>query len=141
MNKIVKSVVLAATAAIAVGTMAACSSDKKSSGSDTKPVATIAALSGKATSVKLDSGFTGALTTLGLTPGTLGSATLTDGSLNFPITGGNVTVYTKGKVDPYVQGDIKHNGSGFSLKAGATTVQLETSTSIRVARSSTATSR
>ena len=50
----------------------------------------------------------------------LGTATLTDGSVHFPITGGHVTVYKKGKVDPYVQGDIQHNGSGLSLTAGST---------------------
>ena len=55
----------------------------------------------------------------------LGTATLTDGSVHFPITGGNVTVYKKGAVDPYVQGDIQHNGSGLSLTAGSTTVQLQ----------------
>ena len=31
-----------------------------------------------------------------------------------------MAIYKKGKVDPYVQGDIQHNGSGLSLTAGAT---------------------
>jgi hypothetical protein len=110
-------------AGVVVSSVAACSSSGSSA--DKKPIATIASLSGKATSVKLDAGFTAALASLKLTPGVLGSATLTDGSVNFPITGGNVTVYKKGKVNPYVQGDIKHNGSGLSLTAGSTTVQLQ----------------
>ncbi|WP_254189517.1 hypothetical protein [Nocardia noduli] len=72
----------------------------------------------------LDKGFTDALSTLGLTPGVLGSATLADGSVVFPITGGNVKYYTPGTVNPYVQGNIKHTGSGLSLTAGSTTVEL-----------------
>ena len=123
MNKFIKGVVVIATAAIATVSIAACSSSGSSS--DKKPVATIATLSGQSTSVKLDAGFTGALTSLGLTPGVLGTATLTDGSVHFPITGGHVTVYKKGAVDPYVQGDIQHNGSGLSLTAGSTVVQLQ----------------
>jgi hypothetical protein len=122
MRKTTKVLVGLAAASVLATSVAACSS---SSSSDKKPVATIAALSGKATSVKLDAGFTAALTSLGLTAGVLGSATLTNGSVNFPITGGHVTVYKKGKVNPYVQGDVQHNGSGLSLTAGATSVQLQ----------------
>jgi len=123
MTKMLKTIGLLAVAAVATVSLAACSSGKGSS--DKKPVATIGSLSGQSTSVKLDSGFTGALTTLGLTPGVLGTATLTDGSVHFPITGGHVTVYQKGKVDPYVQGDLQHDGSGLSLTAGSTVVQLQ----------------
>jgi hypothetical protein len=39
-------------------------------------------------------------------------------TLDFPITGGNVTVYPKGSIDPYVQGKINHDGSGINF-AGA----------------------
>ena len=42
----------------------------------------------------------------------------------FPITGGNVTYFTPGSVDPYVQGLINHNGSGLSLTGGGTKVEL-----------------
>ena len=120
MKRINKAIVAIAAAATLSVSVAACSSSK-----DKKPVAEIKSLSGMSTSVKLDSGFASALQSLGLTPGVLGSATLTDGSVHFPITGGNVTVYKKGQVKPYVQGDIKHDGSGLSLKAGSTTVSLE----------------
>ncbi|MEV0246593.1 hypothetical protein AB0H76_08410 [Nocardia sp. NPDC050712] len=89
-----------------------------------KPAAQIDALTGKSTAVALDKGFTDALTSLGLTPGIVGGATLDNGSVSFPITGGQVKYYTPGTVNPYVQGDIKHNGSGLSLAAGATTVEL-----------------
>ena len=89
-----------------------------------KPVAKIAVLTGKQTSVLLDAGFMAALTSLKVTPGTVGTATLTAGSLNFPITGGNVTYYKPGTVSPYVQGRILHTGSGLSLTAGGKKVEL-----------------
>jgi hypothetical protein len=110
---------IAAIGAIAVSATA-CSSSKNSS----KPVADIPALSGQSTAVALDKGFTDALTSLKLTPGVTGTAKLTDGSLIFPITGGNVKYYKPGSVNPFVQGDIKHDGSGISLTAGSTKVEL-----------------
>ena len=90
-----------------------------------QPVAKIDQLTGTSTSVALDPGFTSALKTLGVTPGVEGSATLANGSVTFPITGGNVTVYNKGEVSPYVQGRIEHTGSGLTLTAGDTKVQLD----------------
>jgi hypothetical protein len=110
---------IAAIGAIAVSATA-CSSSKASS----KPVADIKSLSGQSTAVALDKGFTDALTSLKLTPGTVGTAKLESGSLIFPITGGHVTYYKPGSVNPFVQGDIKHDGSGLSLTAGATKVEL-----------------
>ena len=50
--------------------------------------------------------------------------TLQDGSLIFPITGGNVSVFEPGSVPNYVVGQIQHEGSGLSLTAGGTTVEL-----------------
>ena len=123
-----------ALAAVAAFPLAACSSsdssDSASSSSSeskvsvAKPVARINALSGKDTAVKLDPGFTDALTSLGLTPGVVGDAKLEDGSLVFPVTGGNVTVFKKGEAKPYVIGQIQHEGSGFSLTAGDTKVEI-----------------
>jgi hypothetical protein len=55
----------------------------------------------------------------------VGDARITKaGSAVFPITGGNVTYYTPGSVSPYVQGMIRHEGSGLSLEAGGKTVEL-----------------
>ncbi len=104
-----------------IGAVAACSSDKAS------PIADVSNISGVSTSVQLDSGFTDALTALKLTPGLIGDAKLDPktGTLTFPITGGNVKVYKKGDVTPYVQGEVDHQGSGFTLTAGSTTVGLE----------------
>ena len=90
------------------------------------PVAAVPAVLGGNTAVALDSGFTGALTSLGLTPGVTGSATLKDGSVAFPITGGSIVYWSpKGSYRPYVQGILEHDGSGLSLTAGSTTVTLE----------------
>ncbi len=135
-----KTTAIVAIAALALLPATACSSDDESNTSTTStsasssaaaatstavtPVAQIDGLTGKTTAVALDKGFTDALSTLGLTPGVLGSATLADGSVVFPITGGNVKYYTPGTVNPYVQGNIKHTGSGLSLTAGSTTVEL-----------------
>ena len=47
-----------------------------------------------------------------------------DGSLVFPITGGNVTVFKPGQVSPYVIGQLQHVTSGLTLTAGDTTVKL-----------------
>jgi hypothetical protein len=54
----------------------------------------------------------------------IGTAKLVKGSLVFPITGGNVTVFKPGEVSPYVIGQIQHEGSGLSLAAGGTKVSL-----------------
>ncbi|CCQ13735.1 putative uncharacterized protein [Rhodococcus sp. AW25M09] len=134
---------LAATAigALTIVPLAACSSDDATSAVDSatssaasamettestpEPAAEVSDLSnGVDTAVALDPGFLEALTTLGLTPGVVGTATLADGSIAFPITGGNVKYWEPGTVDPYVQGEIMHEGSGLSLTAGETVVEL-----------------
>lgn len=118
-----------ALAAAATLPLAACSSTSSSSSSDSKvsiakPIARINALTGDTTAVALDAGFTDALTSLGLTPGVVGDGDLVDGSLVFPITGGNVTVFDKTEAKPYVIGQVQHEGSGFSLEAGDTKVEI-----------------
>lgn len=120
MRIITKAVVAVAAVGVVTTSVAACSSSPK-------PVADISSLSGQSTSVKLDSGFVSALTSLKVKPGLIGSAKLdpTTGTLTFPITGGHVKVYKKGDVKPYVQGEIDHQGSGFTLTAGSTTVGLQ----------------
>jgi hypothetical protein len=111
-------------------TAAACGSSddaapaSSSTSSAPKPVASIDSLTGNDTQVALDKGFVDALTALKLTPGVVGTAKLQDGALIFPITGGNVTVFKPGTVSPYVIGQIQHEGSGLSLAAGGTKVEL-----------------
>ena len=135
MNKFTKATLGLATAGILAVSMAACSTTSESTESTSSPsssaettptpVASIPELTGVDTAVLLDADFAAALTSLGLTPGTVGTATLTDGSLHFPITGGNVDYYDPAqKYRPYVQGTIEHEGSGFSLTAGDTVVEL-----------------
>ncbi len=111
--------------------VAACGSDDSTgsdatSAGDVKPVAEIDNLTGVDTQVTLDAGFVDALTKLKVTPGPVGKAEITkDGVAVFPITGGNVTYYDPASpVRPYVQGVIDHQGSGLSLTAGKTEVEL-----------------
>jgi hypothetical protein len=123
-----------AAAGVMTFSFAACGSDSKdtssssaATSSDTvKPVAQIDDLSGGVdTQVTLDAGFVKALTSLKVTPGPVGTAQITKaGVAKFPITGGNVTYYKPGSVNPYVQGEIDHDGSGLSLTAGGTKVEL-----------------
>lgn len=106
-------------------TPAPASSSSSSAEATPTPLASIPSLSGVDTAVLLDADFGAALTTLGLTAGTVGTATLVDGSLHFPITGGNVDYYDPAEsYRPFVQGSIEHEGSGFSLSAGDTVVEL-----------------
>ena len=128
-----RSLAALAMAALVATPLAACSSSdsdsstassSSSSTSAPKPVASIEALQGETTAIALDQGFTDALTSLKLTPGVVGTAKLESGSLIFPITGGNVTVFKPGEVSPYVIGQIQHEGSGLSLTAGGTKVEL-----------------
>lgn len=115
-----RALVSIAAIAISAAGLTACGGSDDS----VKPAADVPDLTGKSTAVALDSGFVDALTTLKLTPGTVGDATLADGSISFPITGGKVTYYTPGTRHPYVTGDIQHDGSGLSLTSGGTEVDL-----------------
>jgi hypothetical protein len=128
------ALVLALTAGI--GLSACGASDSNSTGTSPAaatsstvttpaPAAVVRAIPGGTTAVALDADFVSALGTLGLTPGIVGTATFADGTLTFPITGGTVTLYDKESgYRPWVQGVILHEGSGFSLTAGGTTVSL-----------------
>ncbi len=90
------------------------------------PSAQIPVVAGKSTAVALDAGFVKALGTLKLTPGVVGTAKLSDGTVTFPITGGFID-YWKPSLGyrPYVQGNLLHEGSGISLTGGGKTVSLE----------------
>jgi hypothetical protein len=123
---------IALSAALGLGACSsgdATASDSSSSSTQAarpEPIASLPAIpAGGSTAVALDADFVAALGTLGLTPATLGDATLADGSVSFPITGGTVTVFDKSSgYRPYVQGTLLHQNSGLSLTAGATTVEL-----------------
>jgi hypothetical protein len=131
-----KNILVAGLALSTVLGVGACSSQDESASAATSssssaefgrpdPVASIPALSGGSTSVALDADFVAALESLGVAPGTVGDATVADGSVSFPITGGTVTVFDRDTgYRPYVQGTLLHEGSGLSLTAGGTTVEL-----------------
>lgn len=135
MNKLMKATLGVVTAGMLAFTLSACGSStteptNEPAASPTadvmpEPLASIPALTGVDTQVAVDAGFLDALTSLGLAPGVVGTATLTDGVLAFPITGGNVDYYDPEEdYRPYVQGMIEHDGSGLSLTAGDTVVEL-----------------
>ena len=130
-----KRTTVAAIALSAALGMSACGSDdssdaaaggsSSSSVSNPDPAAVVEAVPGGDTSVALDQGFLDALSGLGVTPGVTGTATLADGAVDFPITGGTVTLYDMDSgYRPFVQGVLFHQGSGLSLTAGSTTVEL-----------------
>ena len=125
---------LSSAAVLALG-VGACGDDEKPAAaggsaqteqqSKPEPVAQIDSLTGRRTAVTLDKGFVEALTSLKVTPGPVGDAKISAaGVASFPITGGNVTYYEPGTVNPYVQGMINHQGSGLSLEAGGKKVEL-----------------
>ena len=138
MRKFYKTTIGIASAALLVGSLAACStadaetpveedtSSEEAPAADPEPLASIPALDGVDTQVALDAGFLEAITGLGLTPAVLGDATLSpEGVLSFPITGGNVDYYDPEEdYRPYVQGELLHEGSGISLTAGDVVVEL-----------------
>jgi hypothetical protein len=137
-----KSLTALLSAGLVIGALAGCSqsgasnssqsgagssSSASASTSATPTPALMTSVGGKTTAIALDAGFVAALKSLKLTPGTIGTATLSSaGVLTFPITGGNVTYYDPSTgVRPYVQGELDHDGSGLSLTAGSKTVQLK----------------
>jgi hypothetical protein len=117
-----KSAVVALSAGLALGLSGCAGDDEVATGNDVEagaeatPVAAIDSLDGVQTAVTLDQGFLQGLQSLQLTPATIGGATLENGKIAFPITGGNVTYFDPDSgVEPFVQGEILHNGSGLRL--------------------------
>ena len=94
----------------------------------TNKVTAIPSLSGVGTSVKIDAGTAEALKSLGVALAPTGSATFDAGTstITFPITSGYAEIHSDPSVKPgYIQGSITHEGSGFSLSAGSTKVELK----------------
>ena len=77
------------------------------------------------TTLDLNATTAAALTSLGVTPGVTGTATVSGGDVTFPITGGDAVIHANKHYAPgYVDGVILHQGSGLTLTKGATTVTL-----------------
>jgi len=93
------------------------------------PALKVDALDGVETAVQVDTNTLAALTALKVTVTPTGKAKATTtykaATFNFPITGGNVKVYAKGAVDPYVQGVIHHDGSGLEFAAAGKNLTVE----------------
>ncbi len=116
---------------------AACGSNSKSSDSNASgasqptqtadKVTAIPSLTGVGTSVKIDAGTAAALKSLGVALAPNGSATFeaSTSTITFPITSGYAEIHSDPTAQPgYIQGSISHEGSGFTLSAGSTKVEL-----------------
>lgn len=126
---------LATTGVLAFG-VTACGDDEpesattsgasSSSSESTKPAAEVKDTTGGVTRVTLDSDFVAALTSLDVAPAPVGDAKIsTSGVASFPVTAGNVKYFSPdGPVQPFVQGELEHDGAGLSLTAGDTKVEL-----------------
>lgn len=92
------------------------------------PQAEIASLKGTDTAVAVDPAVLKAITGLGVKVAPTGTGKLTmqyGPTLDFPITGGNVKIYDKTAVTPYVQGIIHHDGSGISFTGAGKTLTVQ----------------
>ncbi len=109
---------------------AACGKDSSSTSAGSGAADTVTAipsLSGVGTSVRLDAGTAAALTSLGVAIAPTGTATFdaATSTITFPITAGYAEIHSdKGFKPGWILGSIDHGGSGFSLTAGSTTVEL-----------------
>ncbi len=109
----------------------ACGDDSSSSSDDAPAVSdvvtAIPSLSGVGTSVALDGGTAAALKSLGVAIAPTGSAAFdaATSTITFPITSGYAEIHSDLAFKPgYILGSIEHAGSGFSLSAGSTKVEL-----------------
>jgi hypothetical protein len=112
---------------------AACGSKSSSSSTDNPAstaadmVTSIPSLSGVGTSVKLDPGTAAALKSLGVSVAPAGTATFdpATSTVTFPITAGYAEIHSDlGHKPGYIIGSVDHAGSGLTLTAGATKVEL-----------------
>ncbi len=112
---------------------AACGNDKSDNSAANATdktadmVTAIPSLSGIGTAVAIDAGTAGALTSLGVALTPSGSATFDAGTstITFPITSGYAEIHSDVNYKPgYIAGSIQHQGSGISLTAGSTKVEL-----------------
>ena len=110
---------------------AACSSTAAAPAASTGGadiVTAIPALTGAGTSVVLNAGTATALKSLGVSIAPAGTATFdaATSTVTFPITSGYVEIHSDLSFTPgYIVGSVEHDGSGLTLSAGSTTVELD----------------
>ena len=107
---------------------ASTSQGSSSSQAAADTVTAIPALTGVGTSVILDAGTAGALKGLGVAIAPSGIATFeaATSTITFPITSGYAEIHSDPSFKPgYIMGSVNHEGSGFTLTAGATKVTLD----------------
>ena len=112
-----RTLVIAVLVAASVGLTACSGSSRKAVAAAPvgDMVTAIPALSGDSTTLELDPDTLKALTSLGLSLSSSGSALYDPASsrISFPITGGYAEVHSDPSVQPgYVQGSLVHEGSG-----------------------------
>jgi len=118
-----------ALAGAACGKSSSSDSKASDSGKATSKdmVTAIPSLSGVGTSVKIDAGTAEALKGLGVSLAPSGTATFeaSTSTITFPITSGYAEIHSDPAKKPgYILGSVVHEGSGFTLTAGATKVGL-----------------
>lgn len=116
-----------ATALVAVGVLAlaGCSGSTGPKGPVGDQVTAVTEMTGHATSVSLDSGTLAAFSALEVNLEPLGAAKMTGTSISFPITSGYAEIHSyHAAKGGWIQGQIEHDTSGFSLTAGKTTLSL-----------------
>lgn len=86
-----------------------------------EPLASLENVSGGTTSLMLDETFTNLLNEAGLDLVGAGAAVIDGGTAQFPIAGGDLTVFEPGEVMPFVQGELRHSG-GLQIEAASTRV-------------------
>ena len=104
------------------------SSQEQTPAQGSDKVTAIPALTGVGTSVILDAGTASALKGLGVAIAPSGNAAFeaSTSTITFPITSGYAEIHSNPAVKPgYIQGSVNHEGSGFTLTAGATKVTLD----------------
>ncbi len=131
---LVGTVALAAAGCSTSTPRAGAAASRLSSSADARssaptPALKLDSLDGVDTAVQINANTLAALTSLTVTVTPTGKAKATTtyqpAGFDFPITGGNVKVFVKGEVDPYVQGIIHHDGSGLMFAAGGKTLTVE----------------
>lgn len=129
--KLIASLALGGALTLAAGACSSSAGNRASPPTTASPVDTVTAipnLSGVGTSVALDPATAAALRSLGVSVAPAGTATFdaATSTVTFPITSGYAEIHSDTSFKPgYIVGSIEHDGSGLTLSAGSTKVELD----------------